>query len=810
MKFSSKWSSAVGPVGRLRATAQQIAMSRLLMIVLLALPLPSWAALFCIADAADFYPALQTVATSLEDDEIRLTSGVMSGLGNKLVTVNGDLRVSGGWTNSICTARPAATTLTTLTASSTINLDLNMRGGELDLERLRFVNWNRIRIVDGANTAQEVVGTVSIHRSNFSALTVGFVALLGKHDLRITSSIFSANGGEGLSISSSSGGNFGTKAILQYNTFSGNETGLRINTAINPWASILVESSVMNNNSVNDLSLSGQEMIVRHSFWNSAFIAGSASLSVDSVNNRSGDAGLDGGLRPLEPTSQLINHAFSGFTLPVSDDYDGGARVIGTHGDIGAYESAVNNATTLTVSNLNDSGIGSLRQAIINANTNPAHKTIEFNISGACPRLINLQSDLPDVTEPVTIDGYSQPGSAPNESGSAFDGTVCVFLLGGNARSNGLDLRPGVVDTTITVQGLGFYGFTNAGTYVSGDGRAIIRGNLFGTGANVLNQLFVDTAIHVRDAPGTMIGGPDLASRNVIGLAAYAGIYLDRANARRTIHGNLIGVDRNGSTGALANAVGVLVIGGSDDLILKNTIAFNTAQGVLINGTGHGLPDAQGIRIESNKIGRTSTSDVGGNGSNGVRIEAGAGHRVFGNQIWNNGTDGVVVLDTSRGNLIAHNTYVNNALQAIDLSPDGINFNDLDVGQTGANDRQNYPTILGASGSDSQGDVRVNLSSANGSYHVQLLLSSNCDAPLSQGRFVLATTVSPVALPCATPTSNCSKAITIPVSNAEFGLLGLIGSGITSIAWDEENNTSEVSPCVVYQQGALVFRDSFE
>jgi hypothetical protein len=253
----------------------------------------------------------------------------------------------------------------------------------------------------------------------------------------------------------------------------------------------------MDNSSADDRSLSGQQMTVRQSFLNSEFISRSASLSAGSVNNRNGDPGLDGALHPIEPGSQLINNAFSGFTLPVSEDYDGGARVIGSRGDIGADESAVNDAATLTVTNTNDSGAGSLRQAIITANPNPAHKTIEFSVSGSCPRTINLQSDLPDVTEPVIIDGYSQAGSAPNQSGSTFDGTVCVFLLGGNARSIGLDLRPNAVDETITVQGLGFYGFTNAGIFVLGDGRATVLGNLFGTGANVANQPFADTAIDV-------------------------------------------------------------------------------------------------------------------------------------------------------------------------------------------------------------------------------------------------------------------------------------------------------------------------
>ena len=39
-------------------------------------------------------------------------------------------------------------------------------------------------------------------------------------------------------------------------------------------------------------------------------------------------------------------------------------------------------AATFTVTNINDSGGGSLRQAILNANANPGADSIHFNIPG--------------------------------------------------------------------------------------------------------------------------------------------------------------------------------------------------------------------------------------------------------------------------------------------------------------------------------------------------------------------------------------------------------------------------------------------
>ena len=47
--------------------------------------------------------------------------------------------------------------------------------------------------------------------------------------------------------------------------------------------------------------------------------------------------------------------------------------------------SASRGATTNIVTTTADSGLGSLRQAISNANTNPGPNTIAFNISGTKP-----------------------------------------------------------------------------------------------------------------------------------------------------------------------------------------------------------------------------------------------------------------------------------------------------------------------------------------------------------------------------------------------------------------------------------------
>ena len=66
-----------------------------------------------------------------------------------------------------------------------------------------------------------------------------------------------------------------------------------------------------------------------------------------------------------------------------------------------------------TVTNTMDSGLGSLRQAILDSNTMAGADDIAFNIPGPGPHTIAPTSALPFISDPVTIDGYTQPGSTP-------------------------------------------------------------------------------------------------------------------------------------------------------------------------------------------------------------------------------------------------------------------------------------------------------------------------------------------------------------------------------------------------------------
>ena len=90
-------------------------------------------------------------------------------------------------------------------------------------------------------------------------------------------------------------------------------------------------------------------------------------------------------------------------------------------------------AATFIVNNTNDSGAGSLRQAIVDSNALGGTNAIDFSVVGT----INLLSALPNITSTLTVDGSTAPG---------FAGTPVIFLNGGsvqpvNVQQNGVTIE---------------------------------------------------------------------------------------------------------------------------------------------------------------------------------------------------------------------------------------------------------------------------------------------------------------------------------------------------------------------------------
>jgi hypothetical protein len=106
---------------------------------------------------------------------------------------------------------------------------------------------------------------------------------------------------------------------------------------------------------------------------------------------------------------------------------------------LGIY--GVTHAATFTVTNINDSGAGSYRQAVIDANAAAGADVIVFNIGGGGPQTIALSSVVTITTE-IYVDGTSQPG---------YTGTPLISFTGTNAFQ--LNASSGSTITALNISG---------------------------------------------------------------------------------------------------------------------------------------------------------------------------------------------------------------------------------------------------------------------------------------------------------------------------------------------------------------------
>jgi hypothetical protein len=309
--------------------------------------------------------------------------------------------------------------------------------------------------------------------------------------------------------------------------------------------------------------------------------------------------------------------------------------------------------TVFTVINTQDSGPGSLRQAIINANASPvltpAPDEIHFNIAGPGVHTIAPRSALPTITKvKLIIDGYTQPGASPNSLAVGNNAVLRVQLVGTEAGdSNGL-----VIQTDqVRVRGLVINSFQRAGVLLT-DGADLnsITGNFIGTDATGTAAAGNTHGVRIeRGSNSNGIGGKDPASRNLISgnigaTGGGAGVLLGPTGSSNWVGNNYIGTNAAG-TAALANHRGVLVDVGDDNTIKGNLISGNDT-GIAIQGVDP-LTRPVNNSVRGNYIGTNAAGTAAVPNHYGVVIAAHAHQNEIG------GSNSV---DENLGNVISGNS----------------------------------------------------------------------------------------------------------------------------------------------------------
>ena len=240
---------------------------------------------------------------------------------------------------------------------------------------------------------------------------------------------------------------------------------------------------------------------------------------------------------------------------------------------------------SFVVTNTNDSGAGSLRQAILAANAAAGAETITFAIPGSGRHTITVATALPAITGNTTIDGTSQSG---------FVGTPLIELTGGSSFA-GLALT----GHDAVVRSLALYGFQNA-VEISGSGNRLVGSyvGLDGTGTARANA---NSGVIVGVGAGNVIGGAAAGDRNVVSNSGGNGIIVTTAT-NTTIRNNLIGVNVDGDH-AMPNALNGILMnpGSSGTSIVDNVVSGNTNDGVFVHSQAS---------LTGNRIGIAASSDV--------------------------------------------------------------------------------------------------------------------------------------------------------------------------------------------------------
>ena len=336
--------------------------------------------------------------------------------------------------------------------------------------------------------------------------------------------------------------------------------------------------------------------------------------------------------------------------------------------------------SAFVVTNTNDTGVGSFRRTIGNANEFPGLDTIRFDIPGPGPHSIAPLSQLPPVLESVIIDATTQPGFNPAAPAPVVE--LNGALAGANA--SGLRLNAG----SSTIRGLAINRFSSFGIRVASPANRIV-GNFIGTDPSGSLALGNGSAGVGLVAGGNTIGGSAASDRNLISGNLREGIFVATGAGGNQILGNFIGTTSDGNSGLGNQLSGITLNRSGGNLLRGNLISGNGTgpaggSGITITGAEavgnhvadnrvgtnasatHGLPNVSGGIFVSNASGNLIGGGTGdrnilsGNGFHGIFVSGGSANSVLGNLVGTAG-DGATPL----GNLASGIALAQSSLNVV-------------------------------------------------------------------------------------------------------------------------------------------------
>ena len=342
---------------------------------------------------------------------------------------------------------------------------------------------------------------------------------------------------------------------------------------------------------------------------------------------------------------------------------------------------------TFLVTNTNDSGTGSLRAAILQANLDSVTDTIQFSISGGTGfKVINLQAELPSIISPLIIDGTSQAGYSANTlsvgngnnssiqivlDGSAFNGitpglSFTATALGSEVKGlSFINLPVGIKSNASNLSIVGnYFGVkpdgnsqtTKMGTGVDISG--VNGGSIGGIGAAQQN-LFgnLNTGVIVSGGQNVIIGGNrfGVGQSNTVFAGNNTGVYVTSLGANSVAFGHGINGNLFGKNGI---AIGLSGVNGATGLvqstsILSNLIGTNAKNSAVNLGNGSAISIMDSVT--DTQVGSSTQPNVIAFSANNAVSVSGAssfGNKILNNSIYSNNSVGIALVNGANDSIV--------------------------------------------------------------------------------------------------------------------------------------------------------------